>query len=68
MFLLKAYIVSSPSNNEQVTFTKAPNGLMPVFDPKFSKFAQKVFISPQKIDYHVGVLEEGEGLLTPKVL
>eukprot|EP00475_Leptophrys_vorax_P022684 TRINITY_DN30901_c0_g1_i1.p1 TRINITY_DN30901_c0_g1~~TRINITY_DN30901_c0_g1_i1.p1 ORF type:complete len:564 (-),score=47.56 TRINITY_DN30901_c0_g1_i1:241-1932(-) len=40
----------------EVTFVEALDGLMPGFDPEIGKLAQRVLISPRKIDYHTGVL------------
>ncbi|XXG84415.1 hypothetical protein AAC387_Pa10g1932 [Persea americana] len=39
----------------EVTFVEALDQLMPGFDPEIGKLAQRVLISPRKIDYHTGV-------------
>ncbi|GMJ00969.1 lipoamide dehydrogenase 1 [Hibiscus trionum] len=39
----------------QVTIIEALDQLMPGFDPKISKLAQRVLVNPRKIDYHTGV-------------
>ncbi|AQK91496.1 dihydrolipoyl dehydrogenase [Zea mays] len=38
-----------------VTFVEALDQLMPGFDPEIAKLAQRILISPRKIDYHTGV-------------
>ncbi|AQK91500.1 Dihydrolipoyl dehydrogenase 1, chloroplastic [Zea mays] len=39
----------------EVTFVEALDQLMPGFDPEIAKLAQRILISPRKIDYHTGV-------------
>jgi len=40
----------------EVTFIEAVDQLMPGFDPEIGKLAQRILITPRKIDYQTGVL------------